>query len=58
MQQAALFNWGLGLFGKPLPGGSLKPFVAALTRALGVRFEPADMDEVESMMSRSGANWQ
>ncbi|MBV9063950.1 MAG: hypothetical protein JOY77_13640 [Alphaproteobacteria bacterium] len=58
MQEAALFTWGLGLFGKPLPGGTLKPFLSAVAATFGVQFAPGDVDEAEGILSRSGGQWK
>jgi hypothetical protein len=53
----ARFVWGMGLFGQPLPGGSLLPFSAAFRTTLGADISDEQDRAAERLVAGSGLTW-
>jgi hypothetical protein len=50
--------WGLGLFGKPLPGGSVRPLFERLASTFDVAVDAGDITLVENRVVEAGLMWK
>lgn len=51
------FSWGIGLFGRPLPGGSLQALFGAIAQVYGSQVPPEMVRTVELLIGKANLTW-